>query len=81
MKLPATISIKYIGESDLPIMTVNSLHVITSDSDLDVIAGYVSLFSSNEWVDSDIHHAVEQCQKYHVFNVKNDTEWLSFSIV
>tara|TARA_R110002049_G_scaffold203711_1_gene374293 strand:+ start:7306 stop:7551 length:246 start_codon:yes stop_codon:yes gene_type:complete len=80
MKLPATISIKYIGESDLPIMTVNSLHVITSDSDLNIIADYVSLFSSSEWVASDIHHAVDQCQRHHVFNVKNDDEWLSFSI-
>jgi len=81
MKLPATISIKYIGESDLPIMSVDSLHVITSDSDLNVIADYVSLFSSSDWVASDIYNAVEQCQKYQVFNVKNESEWLSFSVV
>lgn len=81
MKLPATISIKYIGESDLPIMTVNSVHVITSESDFDVIADYVSLFSSSEWVASDICHVINQCQAKHVFNVKNDSELLSFSVI
>ncbi len=80
MKLPTTISIKYIGESYLPIMTVNSLHVVSSDSDLNVIADYISLFSSNEWVAGDVYHAIEKCQKFHVFNVKNDSEWLSFSM-
>lgn len=80
MKLPVTISIKYISESDLPIMTVNSLHVIASDDDLIILADYVSMFSELTFTPLTIGHAIEQCQESHVYNIKSDTEWLSFSI-
>ena len=80
MKLPVTISIKYIGESDLPIMTVNSTHVISNASDLNILADYVSMFSSSAFTSSDIEHCITTCQSSHVFNIKNDDEWLSFSL-
>ncbi|AKA61243.1 hypothetical protein [Pseudoalteromonas phage H103] len=81
MKLPVTISIKYIGESDLPIMTVNSLHVITESADTSILTDYVNMFSSVTFSNEDIESAITECQSKHVFNIKSDIEWLSFSLV
>lgn len=80
MKLPVSISVKYIGNSDLPIMSVDSLHVITNNNDIGILADYVSMFSSSEFTADDIKHCIEICQKEHVFNIKNDIEWLGFSV-
>jgi hypothetical protein len=81
MKLPVTISIKYIGESDLPIMTVDSLHVISEEADLFILADYVNTFSELTFTPLTIGHAVNECQEKQVCNFKSDSEWLSFSVV
>lgn len=81
MKLPTKISVKYIGESDLPIMTVNSLHVISNESDLKVLSDYVNMFSELTFTELTIEHAITECQAKHVCNFKSDGEWLSFSVV
>ena len=81
MKLPVTINVKYISESDLPIMTVNSLHVITNEDDANIIADYVNMFSELTFTPFTIIHAITECQEKHVCNFKSDSEWLSFSLV
>ncbi len=81
MKLPVTINIKYIGESDLPIMTVDSTHVISSESDLNVLSDYVNMFSELTFTRLTVEHAISECQEKHVCNFKSDGEWLSFSVV
>lgn len=81
MKLPVTINIKYIGESDLPIMSVDSTHVISSESDLNVLADYVNTFSELTFTRLTIEHAISECQEKHVCNFKSESEWLSFSVV
>lgn len=81
MKLPTTINIKYIGNADLPIMTVDSTHVITNETDISILSDYVNMFSSVSFSIEDIESAIAECQSRHVFNVKNDIEWLSFSVV
>ena len=81
MKLPVTINIKYIGNSDLPIMTVDSTNAVSSDSDLKILADYVSMFTESSFDSSDIEHCITECQEKHVCNFKSDSEWLSFSVV
>ena len=81
MKLPVTINIKYIGNDDLPIMTVNSTHVVSTWSDLNIIADYVNMFSELTFTQSTIEHAITECQEKHVCNFRSDSEWLSFSLV
>lgn len=80
MKLPVAISIKYIGNSDLPIMTVDSLHIISEEADLIILTDYVNMFSELTFTPSTIGHAITECQEKHVCNFKSDSEWLSFSI-
>ena len=80
MKLPTTISIKYIGGTDLPIMTVESIHIISIESDLKVIADYVNMFSELTFTELTIEHAIDECHAKHVCNFKSDAEWLSFSM-
>ena len=81
MKLPVTINIKYIGNDDLPIMTIDSTHVVSAESDLNIIADYVNMFSELAFTRSTIEHAITECQEKNVCNFKSDSEWLSFSVV
>ena len=81
MKLPVTISIKYISNDDMPIMIVHSTHVVSKESDLNIISDYVNMFSELTFTRSTIEHAITECQEKHVCNFKSDSEWLSFSVV
>ena len=81
MKLPVTINIKYIGNDDLPIMTVDSTHAVSSDYDVNILADYVNMFSELTFTSSTIEHAIAECQEKHVCNFKSDGEWLSFSVI
>lgn len=81
MKLPVTVNIKYIAESDMPIMTIDSTHVITNESDISILADYVNMFSSVSFLFDDIKAVITECQSSHVSNIRNEIEWLSFSLI
>ena len=81
MKLPVTINIKYFGNSDLPIITVDSAHVVSSDDDINILADYVNMFSELTFNRSAIENAITKCKEKHVCNFKSDSEWLSFSVI
>lgn len=81
MKFPTTIKIVYIAQSDMPVMTCESTHVITNDDDLNVILSFVEVFHSGNWDLEKLKKHILEAQTKHVSNIRNGDEFLSFSVV
>ena len=82
MKLPITVELNYIGAGDLPVMTVNSTHVITCEGDVKVLTDYLNVFHSDIWRYLDVENSLKSCQTKGVFNIRKECgEFLSLRLI
>ena len=73
MKYPLNIKIVYVPCSNLPINTVDSTHLIEDDSDLDVVVGFINVFSEVTWNDDELLHAINDSKLRCITNTKLDS--------
>lgn len=54
INLPVNITLNYVAENDYPVSTVTSTHFIQDMNDVDVMASFMNVFSSETFTNFDV---------------------------